>query len=183
LLHKDLYRRFYDRHRPIYAAPPLNRGGIFVGLTVVLSGVVSDPERRIFMAKYLKQRQRLILEALLNNDRQGTTAEAAAKTKLNVNGVSQSLGAMEGEYVEMGPLVRGGKQTWKLIKDPPSLTKQLRRKLNLRRAQLIGKKAANSITDEELIELEDLRKTVNRFTSFCGTPQPQRGQQFLQFRY
>ncbi len=60
----------------------------------------------------LKKRQRIILSALAELSGKATTRQIAEKTNLNVNGVSQSLGAMY-QYIEcLGG--RGGETKWKL---------------------------------------------------------------------
>ncbi len=60
----------------------------------------------------LKKRQRIILSALAKLSGEATTRQIAEKTNLNVNGVSQSLGAMY-QYIEcLGG--RGGETKWKL---------------------------------------------------------------------
>lgn len=60
----------------------------------------------------LKKRQKLILAALGELGGEATTREIAEKANLNVNGVSQSLGAMY-ELVECLDL-RAGDTRWKL---------------------------------------------------------------------
>ena len=61
----------------------------------------------------LKKRQKMILQALGDLGGEATTRQIAGKVNLNVNGVSQSLGAMY-------PLVaclegKGGETRWKRI--------------------------------------------------------------------
>ncbi len=62
----------------------------------------------------LKKRQRIILIALSELNGEATTRQIAERTNLNVNGVSQSLGALTG-YVEcLGG--RAGETKWRLIR-------------------------------------------------------------------
>ncbi len=64
----------------------------------------------------LTKRQKLILKTLaeLAGRREASTRQIAEKLNLNVNGVSQSLGAMF-EYVEhISDSGRGGETMWKL---------------------------------------------------------------------
>lgn len=75
----------------------------------------------------LKKRQRKILETLIALGGRATTREIAAKAGLDVNGVSQSLGAMK-EHVHS----RGGKagdRLWEMsvpVSDPATRAGQLR---------------------------------------------------------
>ena len=60
----------------------------------------------------LKKRQKIILAALKELGGETTTRQIAEKAGLNVNGVSQSLGAMY-QYIEcLGG--RGGETMWKI---------------------------------------------------------------------
>jgi hypothetical protein len=61
----------------------------------------------------LKRRQKDILRALRELGGEASTEEISDKTGLNVNGVSQSLGALSSSYVIcLGG--KGGKIRWKL---------------------------------------------------------------------
>lgn len=60
----------------------------------------------------LKKRQRIILAALAELGGKATTRQIAEKANLNVNGVSQSLGAMYQHVECLGG--RGGETRWKL---------------------------------------------------------------------
>jgi len=64
----------------------------------------------------LKKRQQLILTALIELGGRATTRQIAQKLKLNVNGVSQSLGAMNEDVSYLGGDGRGGEVTWGLRK-------------------------------------------------------------------
>lgn len=59
----------------------------------------------------LKKRQQEILQALDELGGMATTRQIAAKTGLNVNGVSQSLGALD--QVEMTDNGKGGDTEWR----------------------------------------------------------------------
>lgn len=62
----------------------------------------------------LKARQKVILQALSELGGEATTRQIATKLDLNVNGVSQSLGAMSDEHVRsIGG--RRGDTKWKLV--------------------------------------------------------------------
>ncbi|MDP2705540.1 MAG: winged helix-turn-helix transcriptional regulator [Patescibacteria group bacterium] len=63
----------------------------------------------------LKKRQKNILTALKELGGEASTREIAEKVSLNVNGVSQSLGAL-GKYV-VGLGGRGGEMRWKLVSE------------------------------------------------------------------
>ncbi len=75
----------------------------------------------------MKKRQRLILQALADLGGKATTREIAHAVCLDVNGVSQSLGALADPPSDRKPLVRGlggagGEHRWKLIGTvPPQL--------------------------------------------------------------
>lgn len=114
------------------------------------------------MATRLKPRQRLILEALLNLGKKATTTQIAEKTKLHVNGVTQSLGALT-EFVKMGKPAKGGEQKWRLIKEPPPLTQSLWNQLNKRRIELIYKRSKTRLTGSEHAEYIDLQETADRY--------------------
>ncbi len=59
----------------------------------------------------MKKRQKDILNALKEFGGKATTRQIALKTGLNVNGVAQSLGALDGvEYIEG----KGGDAEWKM---------------------------------------------------------------------
>ena len=60
----------------------------------------------------LKKRQKMILAALAELGGEATTRQIAEKTDFNVNGVSQSLGAIRQYVVWLGG--RGGETRWKL---------------------------------------------------------------------
>lgn len=61
----------------------------------------------------LKKRQKAILAALEELGGKATTRQIAQRTNLNVNGVAQSLGVLDGvECVEE----KGGDTVWKLTK-------------------------------------------------------------------
>lgn len=63
----------------------------------------------------LKPRQRQILTALHDLGGQANTKQIAEKAGLNTNGVSQSLGALNGTYVQL--VGRDGRQDiWKLVR-------------------------------------------------------------------
>jgi hypothetical protein len=61
----------------------------------------------------LKKRQKLILAALAELGGEATTRQIAEKVNLNVNGISQSLGAMTGVECLGG---RAGETRWKLLR-------------------------------------------------------------------
>lgn len=62
----------------------------------------------------LKKRHTDILKALDELGGEATTREIALATALNVNGVAQSLGVLQNEYVAcLGG--RGGETKWELI--------------------------------------------------------------------
>ena len=61
----------------------------------------------------LKKRQKLILVALAELGGEATTRQIAKKVNLNVNGVSQSLGAIRQVECLGG---RDGETRWKLIR-------------------------------------------------------------------
>lgn len=63
------------------------------------------------MMAALKKRQKEILAALKELGGTATTRQIAEKTKLNVNGISQSLGALCQVYCLER---RGGETKWKL---------------------------------------------------------------------
>ncbi|MDP3727389.1 MAG: winged helix-turn-helix transcriptional regulator [bacterium] len=62
----------------------------------------------------LERRQREVLNALRSFGGQATTAAIAEKTGLNVNGVTQTLGALV-RYVEFVS-GKGGDATWRIIR-------------------------------------------------------------------
>lgn len=122
------------------------------------------------MKTKLKQRQRLILEALVNCGRPATTREVAQKAKLNVNGVSQTLGSLV-EYVTYISSDKGSR--WKLIsRKLPPISKPLWNKLNSRRIELIGKKVEGVLSQEETLELQDLQKTADRIIDAVDSLKP-----------
>ncbi len=110
----------------------------------------------------MKQRQRLILEAMLNIGRWASTQEIAMRVGLNTNGVSQSLSALSGEYLVTEK--RKKNDYWKIIagKNVPPLSKPLWEKLNARRVELIKKDTSKGLPDPERLELADLQKTARR---------------------
>ena len=59
----------------------------------------------------LKKRQKIILAALVELGGEATTRQIAEKANLNVNGVSQSLGAML-QVICLGG--RGGETKWRI---------------------------------------------------------------------
>lgn len=59
----------------------------------------------------LKKRQKLILAALVKLGGEATTRQIAERVSLNVNGVSQSLGAISQVICLDG---RGGETKWKI---------------------------------------------------------------------
>jgi hypothetical protein len=61
----------------------------------------------------LKKRQKDILRALKDLGGMATTRQIAEKTGLNVNGVSQSLGALDRYVCHLGG--KAGERKWKLI--------------------------------------------------------------------
>ena len=113
----------------------------------------------------------MILEALISLKKLGATADIASKAKLNVNGVARSLRALM-EFVRPGPAAGGGKQTWKLVRDPPRLTKPLWSKLNSRRVFLIGREVDKTITPDEQAELNDLQETASRYVDRDSSLEP-----------
>lgn len=109
----------------------------------------------------MKQRQRLILEALLNCGGSATTGAIAKKAKLHPNGVSQSLGVLTGFVTSTFGAKR--ETIWKLkSRKLPQLSLGLWTKLNTRRIDLIDMKAGGYISEEEAAELADLEKTADR---------------------
>lgn len=68
----------------------------------------------------LKKRQKLILSALLELGGKATTRQIAEKTNLHVNGVAQSLSALNQYVIFLGG--RAGEIKWKL-KNLPSTIK------------------------------------------------------------
>lgn len=60
----------------------------------------------------LKNRQKLILSALTELSGEASTKQIAEKVNLNVNGVSQSLGAMNEQVECLGG--RAGETRWRL---------------------------------------------------------------------
>ncbi|MEK7179236.1 MAG: hypothetical protein AAB727_03220 [Patescibacteria group bacterium] len=72
------------------------------------------------MALRLKRRQKLILKALVGYGGEATTRQISEKTGLNVNGVSQSLGALAHHVVRLGG--KGGDTKWQLKNDSLSFT-------------------------------------------------------------
>jgi hypothetical protein len=77
----------------------------------------------------LKKRQLLILDALTDLGEKATTRNIAEKTGLNVNGVSQSLGALS-DFVKMNG-GKGGDSEWEMIEKMSPDEKALRRAYKL----------------------------------------------------